>query len=165
MTLSKFLDELILVSSYRRTWIARYMLLQIAAFPLQAMLGQLRRIYAWLVKEPSNSSEIVFDVLGDIFDTTFVLANQAHGTPWSTTCVAHFERMMVVRDLARAYTLAGRISDGVQWLESAVERARGPFDRLSIENVWLLNSLGIMYDQQKEFGRSVNIQLEALTIQ
>jgi tetratricopeptide (TPR) repeat protein len=164
-TLNECLGKFILTSSHRRTWIARYMLLQIAAFPLQAMLAQLRRIHAWLNKEPNNSSEIVFDVLEDMFDTILVLANQAQGTPQPASCFAHFERMMVVRDLARAYTLAGRISDGLQWLQGAVERARGPFDRLSIENVWLLNSLGIMYDQQKEFSKSVNIQLEALAIQ
>jgi tetratricopeptide (TPR) repeat protein len=70
-----------------------------------------------------------------------------------------------VRDLARAYTLAGRISDALHWLHSAVRKAKGQSSHLTIESIWLLNSLGIMYDQQKEFGMSLDTQLEALEIQ
>jgi tetratricopeptide (TPR) repeat protein len=164
------LSDFILVAPYRRTWIARYMLLQIAAFPLQTMLEQLRKIHSWLVREHSNPSETDFDLLEDMFNTIFVLATsfigqRAQGIPKLTSCFAHFERMMVVRDLARAYTLAGRISDALQWLHSAIEKVKRQSSHLTIESIWLLNSLGIMYDQQKEFGMSVDTQLEALDIQ
>jgi hypothetical protein len=94
------LSDIVLVAPHRRAWIARYMLLQIAAFPLQTTLEQLRKIHPWLVRGHSNPSETDFDVLEDMFDTIFLLAigfigQRAHGIPKLTSSFAHFERMMV----------------------------------------------------------------------
>lgn len=141
-----------------------------SSYPLQVVLKQLRAIHAWLIGERSNPSGAVFDILEDTFETMFVLSmdctvSQSKGSPGLVPSFAHFERMMVVRDLARTCTLAGRIPDALTWLISAVKKAKEPFERLPLRSVWVLNSLGIMYDQKRDFRMSVDTQLEVLAIQ
>ncbi|KAF2851228.1 hypothetical protein T440DRAFT_554593 [Plenodomus tracheiphilus IPT5] len=168
--LYSILKGFILIAPYRRVWIARYVLLQMSAYPLQVLLKRLRAIHAWLIAKYINQPEASFDILEDVFETMFVLStDRTVSLPGEVPCSApsfsHFEKMMIVRDLARTYTLAGRIPDALKWLNGAVKKAKDPFERLPLVDVWILNSLGIMYDQQKDFRMSVDTQLEALALQ
>lgn len=172
MPICETLNRFIVEKDQRRTWIARYMVLQVGRFPLQAMLQQLRRVQSRLpvsADQPSPPGS-VFDILEDMFETMLVLAthcaqDQSCAIFGPDLGLAHFEIMMIVRDLARSYTLAERIPDALGWLDAALKRVQEAYGNLNTRHVWLLNSLGIMYDQQKEFGLAVDVQLEALAIQ
>jgi tetratricopeptide (TPR) repeat protein len=153
------IESFIAVSSHRKTWVAQYMLLQMTASPLQSLLRQLREVHAWLVKKPNPSNVPTFDVLQDTLDITHFLAFQ------SASRISYFDIMLVVRDLARAYTQAGRLSDAVSWLEAALDDVAESGPQADSKRIWFLNSLGIMYDQQTKFDMAVTIQMRALALQ
>ncbi|CAI6284852.1 unnamed protein product [Periconia digitata] len=152
----------------RKAWVAQYMLLQLRAFPLQAVLRQLRDVNAWLIKASTQSEVCAFDILHDTLDIIHGLAVQfldVQLSPNLQPSVGHFDTMMAVRDLARAYTQAGRLPDAVLWLEGALEGVQGSDHMADNKRAWILNSLGIIYDQQTRSEAAIETQRRALVIQ
>lgn len=156
-------------SRRRRIWQTRWLLMGMAGYQLPRILQVQRLILSW-IKEHKFSEDCNFDALEDMlvillsFDTSPPgyleipsLSSQIH--------IGHFEKMMVVRDLARSYTVTGRLDDGRKWLEDTLVQQEAKHGKDSPETVWILNSLGMIYDQQRLFGLSAETQLRALNIQ
>ncbi|KAF2454819.1 hypothetical protein BDY21DRAFT_423372 [Lineolata rhizophorae] len=158
-------------ASRRHIWTARWLLLQMAAWPLQRILKQQRAVQDWVKKNaPGGGLSPSFDVLEDIFGALLFLDNtsrseETFGDVSSGLRIGHFERMMAVRDLARAYALAGRLKDAENWLESALREQQNKHGKNAPQTIWLLNSLGLILDQQSRFQLAVDTQSKALGIQ
>jgi tetratricopeptide (TPR) repeat protein len=76
--------------------------------------------------------------------------------------LTYFEKIMVVRDLARLLTQSKRLEEGILWLTDAYTSLS---HRTAVELVWISNSLAILYDQQGETVKSLETQQRALSIQ
>ncbi|KAF2690590.1 hypothetical protein K458DRAFT_426076 [Lentithecium fluviatile CBS 122367] len=148
-------EDFILVPSLRKNWIARYMLLERTTFPLQVILKQLYEVQAWIAKAQNEAGVARFDVLRDMLEIIHLLS-----LPWpqsqipsASICTpGYFDKMMVVRDLARSYMLDSRLPDAVRWLTDALRDIEERCGDADTQSVWILNSLGIMYDQQNLFS-------------
>ena len=146
----------------RRTWIRRYMRLKRSGFPLQELVRLQKTVTDWMhaVSEEKYTVDDLADLQHFLFD--FERTADERTADFSTT---DFERVLTIRDLAREYTRRGRLAHGIDWLTqclAAVEQAHGPG---SVHSTWLLNSLGILYDQQDNTEIAIEMQKKALRIQ
>lgn len=167
--LQEKLIALLSSSPRRRIWQTRWLLMNMTSYPLPRLLRFQRAIQTW-IKDAKFSNNFAFDVLEDMFgilvdlDTTppgYLETPSAH----SRIHIGHFEKMMVVRDLARGYTVTGRLPDARKWLEETLSSQEQRHGKCSLESVWILNSLGMIYDQMQLFSLSAETQLKALNIQ
>lgn len=154
-------------SCRRRIWQTRWLLMGVTSYPLPYLLRFQQAIQTWI--KDANFS-INFDALEDMFDILVGLDTSPPGyveTPSADPQIhiGHFEKMMVVRDLARGYTVTGRLPDARKWLEDALSSQERQHGKDSLESVWILNSLGMIYDQMQLFSLSAETQLKALNIQ
>ena len=79
--------------------------------------------------------------------------------------ITHFEKLMVVRDLSREYNMRGTLANGERWLTNALDNQRIRRGFSHISTAWLMDSLGIIYDQQQRTFLSAQTQESALAIQ
>lgn len=154
----------------RQAWLSRWILLEKSAFPLQQILRLIHEVGQWLSSVgPDVRSH--FDEHGDALDILVAFSLSRIQDPQGELSVkavaskriGQFERMMVIRELAREYTIAGRIGDGVNHVKTQLSQ----MDALSIppvESVWLHSSLGLLYDQQGEVDLALSTQQKALSI-
>ena len=153
----------------RSTWILRWLLFEERAFALQ----QVVKIQKLLLERLNEHSSQHFSVIGLLNDTQRALFHldkvqsisrssdiSSHGR-----VISNFERVMCIRDLAREYTMASELDHGVKMFESALEEAHEVDDDAALGSCWLLNGLGILYDQQGKTDLARETQLRALTIQ
>ncbi|RDW56366.1 hypothetical protein BP5796_13241 [Coleophoma crateriformis] len=153
----------------RRIWQTRWLLMDMTSYPLPRLMRFQRSIQLW-IKDAKFSSDFTFDALEDMFGVLLSLDTSAPNyleTPTSNSQIhiGHFEKMMVVRDLARGYTTTGRLDDARRWLEDTLAKQEENIGKDSLESIWILNSLGMIYDQLKLFSLSTETQLHALHIQ
>jgi tetratricopeptide (TPR) repeat protein len=156
-------------SPQRRIWQTRWLLMGMTSYPLPRLLRYQRAIQTW-IEESEFSTGFNFDALEDMFSVLVALDTSPPGyleTPraGSQIHIGQFEKMMVVRDLTRAYTVTGRLDDARKWLEETLQAQDERHGKDSLESVWILNSLGMIYDQMQLFQLSADIQLQALNIQ
>ncbi|KAL8841912.1 MAG: hypothetical protein Q9170_000692 [Blastenia crenularia] len=104
------------------------------------------------------------DTLSDIQQALFRLDELPRTMPGLRT-MSNFEKLVCVRDLAREYTASGKLEKGVQMLEDALHRKGPAGASIDPNSCWLLNSLGILYDQQGDAIRAKKTQEEALACQ
>ena len=154
--------QLMSAEQARRTWIRRYMRLKRSGFPLQELVRLQKAVTDWMhaISEEEYAVDDIADLQYFLFD--FEKTADEHTADFGST---NFERVLTIRDLAREYTRRGRLDHGIDWLTqclAAVEQAHGPG---SVHSTWLLNSLGILYDQQDNTGIAIEVQTEALRIQ
>lgn len=153
----------------RSTWILRWLLSEERSFPLQQIVKLQELVREWTAKGNEEQLSMV-SVLGDIHRTLFRL-DELQSTPKSSDImrqirvISNFERLVCVRDLARAYTMAGEINKGVEMFELAFERAKSLEGDVTPRSCWLLNSLGILYDQQGKTHLAKVTQGRALATQ
>ncbi|RFU34722.1 hypothetical protein B7463_g1661, partial [Scytalidium lignicola] len=165
-------DKLILFlasSRQRRIWQTRWLLMGMRSYQLHRILHFQRLIQSW-IKDQKLPTDFNFDALEDIFEILLSLDTSPPGyleipNTTSQIHVGYFEKMMVVRDLARGYTVTGRLNDGKGWLENTLAQQEEKHGKGSIETVWILNSLGLIYDQMRLFPLSAETQQQALSIQ
>ncbi|RDW65123.1 hypothetical protein BP6252_10774 [Coleophoma cylindrospora] len=62
-------------------------------------------------------------------------------------------------------TTSGRLDDARRWLEDTPTKEEDNLGKDSLESIWILNSLGIIYDQLRLLSLSAEKQLYALHIQ
>ncbi|KAB8300867.1 hypothetical protein EYC80_002795 [Monilinia laxa] len=147
----------------RSSWILRFLISNRQSFPLQHIARLQKQVNDWKYHKESSTTSFAGEDLADIERALIELdhlgLDQAEN-------ISNFERDLIVRDLARAFTMAGKVDQAIEMFEKAI--TQGPQEYLSYESVrttWLLNSLGIMYDQKNLTDLALKTQMKALSIQ
>lgn len=153
----------------RINWILRWLLSEEWSFPLQHVVKLQKLVQQWANQGIKEQPSMVGG-LGDIQSALFRLDDiQSTPQPSDVTgelrVISNFERLTCVRDLAREYTMAGEIDIGVEMFELALGRVEGPGRDVTLRSCWLLNSLGILYDQQGKTSLAKDTQSRALAFQ
>ena len=161
-SLCRIVIQLMSENRTRRTWTRRYMQLKRSTFPLQELVRLQKTVTDWMhaVGDEEYAVDDIADLQHFLFD--FESTPDDHAEDFGAT---NFERVLTIRDLAREYTRRGRLDHGIDWLArclKAVEHVHGPF---TVHSTWLLNSLGILYDQQNKTELAIEVQKKALSIQ
>ncbi|RAL65478.1 hypothetical protein DID88_001044 [Monilinia fructigena] len=147
----------------RSTWILRFLISNRQSFPLQRIARLQKQVNDWKHHKEGSmttfSAEDLADIERALIELDHLYLDQAEN-------ISNFERDLIVRDLARAFTMAGKVDQAIDMFEKAI--AQGPQEYSSFESVrttWLLNSLGIMYDQKNLTDLALKTQMKALSIQ
>lgn len=123
--------------------------MDMASYILPRLLRFQRSIQSW-IKDAKFLTDFTFDALKDIFSVLLSLDTSAPAyLETSTTTQPHidyFGKMTIVRDLARGYTITGRLNDARRWLEDTLAKQEEKRGKDSLESVWILISLGVIYD-------------------
>lgn len=146
----------------RSTWILRWLLSEDTSFPLQQIVKLQKKVQDWLEKGRSATNSV--ESLCDIQRALFRLDDLPQRVP-GLRMISNFERLVCVRDLAREFTSAGKLDDGVRMFEDALDRAGTANYGIELGSCWLLNSLGILYDQQGNVTLAQETQRRALVCQ
>ena len=152
----------------RSTWILRWLISEERAFPLQQVVKAQRLLQERITKGDQEQVSVVgllSDTQRALFHLDKILASPAYSTNGHGRVISNFERLMCVRDLAREYTVASEIEHGVKMFESALKELDMPDQDAKLGSCWLLNSLGILYDQQGRTKLARDTQRKALNIQ
>ncbi|KAA8571421.1 hypothetical protein EYC84_001424 [Monilinia fructicola] len=147
----------------RSTWILRFLISNRQSFPLQRIARYQKQVNDWKHKKEASTTTFAAEDLADI---ERALIELDHLDLDQAENISNFERDLIVRDLARAFTMAGKVDQAIDMFEKAI--AQGSQEYLSFESVrttWLLNSLGIMYDQKNLTDLALKTQMKALSIQ
>ncbi|KAK7409142.1 hypothetical protein QQX98_008692 [Neonectria punicea] len=152
-------------SPRRLAWLSNKLLLDQPGFLLQNVVRLHTRLQTWLAAaeertnpaQPSLTSDWIEDVIAILLhanlDQTSVLQEN----------LSYFEKLMFVRDLARYLKQSNRIHTVIATLEGHLASCHGPDE--DIANAWILNALGILYDQEKQTARSMSLHRRALETQ
>ena len=155
----------------RRTWIMRFMLSKRSAFPLQQLVKLQKLVQDWMQKVGNGNDTYALDDIDDLQHFIFDSAGCDSSLEGLETGrlrfqgISNFERLLTIRDLAREYSRRGRLDDGISWLARCLARVESLRGHDSIDSTWLLNSLGILYDQQSKADLAAHTQKRALAIQ
>ncbi|PQE29931.1 ankyrin repeat-containing domain protein [Rutstroemia sp. NJR-2017a WRK4] len=154
--------------SRRSTWITRSLLSEDIPFPIHR-ISKLQKLVRTWAKQSGNPGQLDTEDLIDIQKALFRLdefqqSQRRIGGQKNINTISNFERSMIIRDLARIYTMGGQISYGVRVFEEEVTKTGG-MNSGKASKTWLLNSLGILYDQQGRFQLAEAIQRQALAVQ
>ncbi|KAK8119664.1 C2H2 domain-containing protein [Apiospora kogelbergensis] len=152
----------------RRAWLTRWLFAAKEESPLQRMLKLIREVRLHL--EAYQSGLVSFDELDDVLDVLvdFDIARlyrTKDGDHVTLTKISHFERLTVVRELAREYMIAGRLSEGICHIEQCIRRIQNTPSTAPPDWSWLLSGLGIMHDQDENRELALEKLLEVLEIQ
>ncbi len=173
-----YVDQFLSLSFRRQTWIMRFLFYEPSTFPLQKLMRYEKALSEW--KSKGTTDQAQKGALDWIQDVPYILLNErtfkdADGNENHTDGVAfdnlgmkqitYFEKLMVIRDLSREYTMVGATSSGEKWLTDSLATQRALYGPAHISTAWLLNGLGIIYDQQRKHGLSSSTQESALAIQ
>jgi tetratricopeptide (TPR) repeat protein len=165
-----------LVSDCRRQWILYFLIWQRSVFPLQKLFYLQSRLQVWLKLAPDMEVDSYLDWASDVttilLDTTQTYPNSqsrgqartGSGFVTGIEPLSHFERMMVLRDLSRHLTATKRLPFSIDLFECALHEGQGDQNVPPAEIAWLLNVLGILYDQQGRIDKATRTQEEALMI-
>lgn len=161
--------EFVACPERRSTWILRWLLSEEWSFPLQQVVKLQKLAHQW-INQGTNEEPSMLATLGDIQRALFrlddiQLTHQPSNDSAEHRVISNFERLISIRDLAREYTMAGEIDSGVEMFELALGRVEGPEGSVTLRSCWLLNSLGILYDQQGKTHLAKETQIRALNFQ
>lgn len=146
----------------RQWWIRNMLRLGHNGFSLQKIFKLQSDLNAWLrLNDSTSQPEQAFVQIDWCKDVVHILVDAQEDSNTSIR-LTYFEKIMVVRDLARLLTQSKRLDEGILWLTDAYASLS---HRKAVELVWISNSLAILYDQQGETHRSLCTQQQALSIQ
>jgi len=163
-----------LASKYcRQSWILRFLFRQPSTYPLQHIFKQKDLIKDWTNQDPQKMVQnCVFDWIQDIQEIFLrdrsLLKSRGRNNQFLDNLmsnISYFDKLMFIRDLSREYTMRGRLAEEERWLTDALDVQRLRFGQEHISTAWLINSLGIVYDQQQRVDLSAKTQEHALSIQ
>ena len=151
----------------RINWIARSLISEELPFPLQNIIRLQKLVHSWYthVSGSSDSVENLSDIQMALFQLDDIQSVAQPVDSFSVRKISNFERSIIVRDLAREYTMAGQLDKGIQMFETAFSKSSCSGSPTSIRTCWLLNSLGILYDQKGEVELAEKMQRKALSFQ
>ncbi|KAF3109592.1 hypothetical protein TWF706_001450 [Orbilia oligospora] len=158
--------------SRRVAWISSQLFRESSGFPLQHLIKTQKQLHEWDVGENSANDKVKKERLDWIQDVGRVLIDIDSTDEKSKdqlssgkSRITYFEKLMVIRDLSREYTIRQRLDEGERWMQEALQKRRDKYGEDHISTVWLLNSLGIIYDQQHKVELSAKTHEKALKIQ
>ncbi|PMB65156.1 Nephrocystin-3 [Beauveria bassiana] len=146
----------------RRAWLMHRLLLRREAFPTQAMVGILSQVRR-LLKDYSNDGGFKMDELEDMV-VILVTLEEGRIQSQSAVPISRSDMLMIIRDLARLYTAAGRVDDGIRHFVASRARLDHLTGARPHDSVWLLNGFGILHDQAGHVDLAIATQREALAI-
>ena len=165
-------------SDSRRQWILYFLLWQRNNFPLHKLFTLQKKLTAWMGVDTRAELPTCLDWASDV---ATILLDLAHARlqiptfqsnfPCSPSSLpveiemTHFEKMMIIRDLTRHFTQTRTLSNGIFLFQEALQERKIKYGLESQEIVWLLNTLGILYDQNGQIELGTKIQEDALAIQ
>lgn len=173
-----YVDRFLSLSFRRQTWIMRFVFYEPSTFPLQKLMRCEKSLNEWTSKGTTHHAQK--GSLGWIQDVPCILLsernledvdrNEKHtdGVAFDDIGmkrITYFEKLMVIRDLSREYSMVGATSSGEKWLTDSLASQRALHGATHVSTAWLLNGLGIIYDQQKKYALSARTQESALAIQ
>lgn len=146
----------------RQWWMRNMLRLGHNGFSLQKIFKLQSDLNIWIrLNDSSAQPEQAFVEIDWCKDVIHILVDAQEDNDTSIR-LTYFERIMVVRDLARLLTQSKRLDEGISWLTDAYASLS---HRKAVELVWISNSLAILYDQQGETHKSLSTQQQALSIQ
>ncbi len=173
-----YVDQFLSLSFRRQTWIMRFLFYEPSTFPLQKLMRCENSLNAWTSKGTNHQAQKgSLDWIQDVpcillgkGDLNYVERNQQHADDVTfedigLKQITYFEKLMVIRDLSREYSMVGATSSGEKWLTDSLASQRALYGATHISTAWLLNGLGIIYDQQQNVALSAHTQESALAIQ
>jgi tetratricopeptide (TPR) repeat protein len=176
--LERKIEEFLGPQLQRQIWILRFLTWKSSTFPLQYLMKLQKLLQDWIAHGQNTSFQLTkIDWIQDIpsillcdGDSSFRDEDQSPYNDLNLLKtlmpeIPYFEKLMVIRDLSREYTMRSTLSDGERWLTDALNDQRVRHGDSHISTVWLMNSLGIIYDQQQRVSLSAQIQESALAIQ
>jgi tetratricopeptide (TPR) repeat protein len=156
----KYLEFVSLPNS-RSTWILRFMISKKESFPLQRIAKLQKAVHIW-EKQSSLESEDTTFIVDDLVDIQRSLIEMDKLTN-QTELISNFERNLMIRDLARAYAMVGKLDQGIKLFLLALQQ--GSQTQGEPATTWLLHGLGILYDQQGLKELAFDTQYRALKIE
>ncbi|KAL8850871.1 MAG: hypothetical protein Q9221_004184 [Calogaya cf. arnoldii] len=155
-------SDFIANTNRRSTWILRWLLSEDTSFPLQQIVRLQKLVQDWLQKGNATTESV--NSLYNIQRALFRLDKLPQPT-LGLRKISNFERLVYIRDLAREFTSAGKLDEGIRMFEGSFHRANPNNNTIELRSCWLLNSLGILYDQQGNTNLATETQQMALKCQ
>lgn len=157
----------------RRCWLERWLMMERDVFPLQQLMQLIKQVRDRLQVITGDQQPDGFDYLQDILEILngwdeYRLQQKSYDPaeqPAETQKLGIFERLVFVRELVREYTASSRLDDGVAQFQRAKCRLEQRPEVNPRDYRWLLNGLGLLYDQQQKTELALEVQKEALAIQ
>ncbi|MCJ1249282.1 hypothetical protein MMC30_006505 [Trapelia coarctata] len=160
------------LSLHRRAWILHFLVWEKTTYPLHILARYHTDLLNWS-SHNSSMFNLTLDLASVIIDinkmrlhqrtTAFPYLDPLQQLAHSMT---YFDNMMVARDLARLLTQANQLPPGISLFESALaDQSTYSGTPDAPDSVWLLNVLGLLYDQQSLTEKATSIQERALAIQ
>ncbi|KAH6673392.1 hypothetical protein B0J14DRAFT_540843 [Halenospora varia] len=149
--------------------LARALMSQAWPFPLQRLLYIQNKIRFWTMRTRGFERPQIDDLI-DIQKVLFLLddykrSQRSNDDVAETKAISNFERSMIFRELARRYAMAGQLETGIEMFEDQIARIDEKASDVLASKAWLLNSLGILYDQQGKSSKAERVQRQALVVQ
>ena len=173
-----YVNQFLSLSFRRQTWIMRFIFYEPSTFPLQKLMRCEKSLNEW--KSKGGTHQAQRNSLDWIEDVSRILLSEGNckdvdqneqntdGIVFGDIGmerITYFEKLMVIRDLSREYKMVGATSSGEKWLTDSLASQRALRGATHVSTAWLLNGLGIMYDQQQQYALSARTQESALAIQ
>ncbi|KAB8304342.1 hypothetical protein EYC80_003752 [Monilinia laxa] len=160
-------EKFVASETRRSAWITRSLLSEDHPFPMHRIAKLQRLVQTWINQSGTpgkQTAEDLMDIQKALFRLDDFIQSQRRGGLGNINIISNFERSMIIRDLARLYTMSGQIDMGVRVFEEEITKTGGT-NSGKASKAWLLNSLGILYDQQRRFRLAESIQRQALAVQ
>ncbi|KAI0847978.1 hypothetical protein F5Y00DRAFT_270426 [Daldinia vernicosa] len=154
-----------LISSpeHRRLSLATWLALDKSGFPLQSMLKSIRSAQR-LIQSLERTRHLKIDELEDILEVLLILDSHTSDSGMGHR-ITNFERNILLRELAREYSIADRLEEGVEKFKAVIGRVKEEQDMKPEILSWVMSGLGLLYDQQGDVTLAISTQLEALESQ
>lgn len=153
--ISSFLSD----SRKRRFWLMNLLFWGPYSYPIRIIIRLQSEIRHWMNQGSNTGATTPMDAapewMIDIMDLFLHLAQNQN--------ITYFKRAMNMRDLARILSHNKMLKDAIGRIETELSSTGG--ERHEAGHLWLLNFLGILYDQAGEVDRSLRTQQKVLRIQ
>lgn len=150
----------------RRLWMMRWLLLKANSFPIQVVLKHLGTVREWLGERCASTTDLSpaleMQEFSELHDTIEILSHW--GDLSLPPSCSDFQRIMVLRDLVRECKRENQITASITYLEALKERLESQQSQ-SAGTLWILMGLGLLYDQQGQVQRALEVQYKALALQ
>lgn len=167
-----------LASESRQRWLSYWLLKQRQVFPFAQILYLREQLRKWLGTSVTETSTSYLNWDHDICNALVELSaeherdklassnpDQSDGpAEFRHDRLTHFEKMMIVRDLARHLTQHNTLSHGIELFEQKLMINEDATESSKAGQIWLMNTLGIFYDQAAHSDLATKTQEDALEV-